>query len=61
MGNEGTDGLNFGAMEALASPTDGSGGAEKERGGWHSMIVDCDKKRALTPETCNTLEGVADQ
>ena len=61
MGNEGTDGLNFGAMEALASPTDGSSGAEKERGGWHSMIVDCDKKRALTPETCNTLEGVVDQ
>eukprot|EP01046_Picozoa_sp_COSAG06_P072773 COSAG06_NODE_21446_length_756_cov_1.176560_1_plen_92_part_00 len=58
---QGKGGLRFGAMEALAT-TDGQG---QERGGWHAMIVDCDRKRVRyatqhthththTDKTCKT-------
>jgi hypothetical protein len=32
----------------------------QERGGWHAMIVDCDRKRDHTPVTCGVIDKVTD-
>lgn len=34
--------------------------AGQERGGWHAMIVDCDRKRDHTPITCGVIDRVTD-
>ena len=55
---DGKAGLHFGSMEALAT-TDGQ--SDRERGGWHAMILDCSRNYDHTPVTCGLIDRVADR